>query len=135
MIEIIMVIVIIGILAVAFFPSAKLIGGHAPVAADVIASDIRITQREAMSREIPLSIAFTAGSATYKYALDAAGNGEIRNLAEIGPITVIAQGQTVTFNSLGEPAALTVPLVITVSDGAATNSITVEPYTGMVTTP
>lgn len=133
MMEIIMVIVIIGILAVTVVPRVSLIGGSVPIAADVIASDVRVTQQEAMSRAIPLSISFTAGNATYKYAADAGGNGETRNLAELGPNTSITQGQAVTFNSLGEPVGLSIPLPIVVTDGAATKTIMVEPYTGAVT--
>lgn len=134
MIEIIMVIVIIAVLAVALLPRASLIGGPAPMAADVIASDIHVTQQEAMSRETPLSVSFIAGSAAYTYAADPAGNGETRNLAELGPNTAIAQGQAVTFNSLGEPVGITAPLAILVTDGAAIKTILVEPYTGSVTT-
>lgn len=134
MIEIITVIIIIGILAIALIPRASLIGGPAPMAADLIASDIRVTQREAMIRETPLSVTFAAGSATYQYAADAAGNGEARNLAELGPNTAITQGQTITFNSLGEPAGLAAPLAIMVTDGEAVKTILVEPYTGAVTT-
>ncbi len=131
MIEVITVIVIIGILAVAFLPRTNLIGGYAPMAADVAASDILITQREAMNREIPLSITFATGKAAYQYALDAAGNGQPRNLSEIGPSTSIAHGQTITFNSLGEPVGLTAPVIITITDGTSVNSLTIEPYTGM----
>lgn len=134
MIEIIMVIVIISILAVAILPRVSLFGGPAPMAADLIASDIRVTQREAMSRETGRAVSFMAGSATYKYAADAAGIGEARNLAELGSNTAITQGQTITFNSLGEPVGLAVPLAIVVTDGAATKTIMVEPYTGVVTT-
>ncbi len=134
MMEIIMGIVIIGILAVTVVPRVNLIGGSAPIAADVIASDIHVTQQEAISRETPLSISFTSGNATYKYAADAVGNGETRNLAELGPNTSITQGQAVTFNSLGEPAGLAAPLAIMVTDGAAIKTIMVEPYTGAVTT-
>lgn len=134
MLEIIMVIVIAGILAIALLPRAGLIGGAAPLAADVIASDIRATQRGAMSRETPLSVTFASGNPAYRYAADAAGNGEARNLAELGPNTAIARGQTITFNSLGEPAGLAAPVAITVTDGDAIKTITVEPYTGAITT-
>lgn len=134
MIELIMVIVVMSILAVALLPRAGLIGGSASMAADVIASDIRVTQSEAMSHETARSVSFTAGNATYKYAVDAAGIGEGRTLTELGSNTSIMQGQTITFNSLGEPLGLAVPLAIVVTDGAATKTITVEPYTGAVTT-
>lgn len=130
MIEIIAVIAVIGILGIALIPRANLSGGTAPLAADIIASDIRATQREAMSHETPLSVTFAAGSPAYRYAVDAAGNGEARNLAELGPNTIIARGRTITFNSLGEPAGLTAPAVITVTDGEAAKTIMVEPYTG-----
>lgn len=134
MIEIIMVIVIISILAVALLPRASLIGGSVPTAADVIVSDIRVTQREAMSRETPLSVTFAAGNAAYKYVAEAAGNGEARNLTELAPNTSIIQGQAITFNSLGEPVGLAAPLAIVVTDGAITKTIMVEPYTGAVST-
>lgn len=134
MIEIIMVIVIISILAVALLPHASLIGGPAPMAADLIASDIRATQREAMSHETARSVSFMPGSATYTYAVNAAGIGEGRNLTELGSNISITQGQSITFNSLGEPMGLSIPLAIVVTDGAAIKTITVEPYTGTAAT-
>lgn len=134
MIEMIVVIVLIGILAVVLLPRASLIGGSSPMAADLVASDIRVTQREAMTRETPLSVSFAAGSSSYKYATDAVGNGEMRDLAELGPNTCIGMGKTITFNSLGEPLGLAIPLAIAVTDGATTRTVSVEPYTGKVTT-
>lgn len=134
MIEMIVVIVLIGILAVVLLPRASIIGGSSPIAADLVASDIRVTQREAMTRETPLSVSFTAGSAVYKYATDAVGKGEVRDLLELGPSTSIGLAKTITFNSLGEPLGLALPLAIAVTDGATIKTVTVEPYTGKVTT-
>ena len=120
-IELIMVVVLIGILAVSVVPkfmdtsAISLQGGAAMVAAD-----IRYTQELAMSTHSPKTITFTTSDTFYTV------NSQTMNL----PSRVsISSGATFTFNSLGEPTTGGGSSV-EIQAGSSTKSITVESYTG-----
>ena len=122
-IEIIMVVVLIGILAVSVVPkfmdtsAISLQGGAAMVAAD-----IRYTQELAMSTHSPKTITFTTSDIFYTV------NSQTMNL----PSRVsISSGATFTFNSLGEPTTGGGSSV-EIQAGSSTKTITVESYTGRV---
>jgi prepilin-type N-terminal cleavage/methylation domain-containing protein len=123
LVELIMVVVLISILAVSFVPkfldtSAISLAGAAAMAA----ADIRYTQELAMGTHSPRTIVFTTTN-TY-YTVDS------RNVNLPSKVT-ISSGGTFTFNSLGEPTAGGGSSV-TLSAGAETKTITVDSYTGRV---
>jgi prepilin-type N-terminal cleavage/methylation domain-containing protein len=123
LVELIMVVVLISILAVSFVPkfldtSAISLAGGAAMAA----ADIRYTQELAMGTYSAKTIVFTTTN-TY-YTVDS------RNVNLPSKVT-ISSGATFTFNSLGEPTAGGGSSV-TLSAGAETKTITVESYTGRV---
>jgi prepilin-type N-terminal cleavage/methylation domain-containing protein len=122
-IELIMVVVLIGILAVSIVPkfvdtSAFSLAGGAAMAA----ADIRYTQELAMGTHSSKTIVFTTTN-TY-YTVDS------RNVNLPSRVT-ISSGATFTFNSLGEPTTGG-GSSITLGAGAETKTITVESYTGRV---
>jgi MSHA pilin protein MshC len=123
LVELIMVAVLIGILAVSIVPkfvdtsAISLQGGAAMVAAD-----IRYTQELAMSTHSPKTIIFTTNDTFYTV------NSQTMNL----PSRVsISSGATFTFNSLGEPTTGGGSSV-QITAGGSTKTITVESYTGRV---
>jgi MSHA pilin protein MshC len=123
LVELIMVVVLIGIMAVSVVPkfvdtSAFSLAGGAGMAA----ADIRYAQELAMGTHASKSIVFTSGN-TY-YTVDS------RNVNLPSKVT-ISSGATFTFNSLGEPTTGGGSSV-TLSAGAETKTITVESYTGRV---
>jgi hypothetical protein len=118
-----MVAVLIGILAVSVIPkfvdtsAISLQGGAAMVEAD-----IRYTQELAMSTHSPKTITFTTNDTFYTV------NSQTMNL----PSRVsISSGATFTFNSLGEPTTGGGSSV-QITAGGSTKTITVESYTGRV---
>ena len=122
-IELLMVVVLISILAVSIVPkfvdtsAISLQGGAAMVAAD-----IRYTQELAMSTHTPKTITFTTNDTFYTV------NAQTMNL----PSRVsISSGATFTFNSLGEPTTGGGSSV-EIQAGSSTKTITVESYTGRV---
>jgi len=122
-IELIMVVVLIGILAVSIVPkfmdtsAISLQGGAAMVVAD-----IRYTQELAMSTHAPKTITFSTDDTFYTV------NSQTMNL----PSRVsISNGVSFTFNSLGEPTAGGGSSV-EIEAGSSTKTITVESYTGRV---
>jgi prepilin-type N-terminal cleavage/methylation domain-containing protein len=123
LVELIMVVVLIGILAVSVVPKfvdtsvISLLGGAAMVEAD-----IRYTQELAMSTHSPKTITFTTNDTFYTV------NSQTMNL----PSRVsISSGATFTFNSLGEPTTGGGSSV-QITAGGSTKTITVESYTGRV---
>jgi MSHA pilin protein MshC len=123
LVELIMVVVLIGILAVSVVPkfvdtsAISLQGGAAMVVAD-----IRYTQELAMGTHTPKTITFTTNNTFYTV------NSQTMNL----PSRVsISNGATFTFNSLGEPTAGGGSSV-EIQAGSSTKTITVESYTGRV---
>ena len=123
LVELIMVVVLIGILAVSVVP--KLVDTSAislQGAAAMIAADIRYTQELAMSTHAPKTITFINDDTFYTV------NSQIMNL----PSRVsISSGATFTFNSLGEPTSGGGSSV-EIEAGSSTKTITVESYTGRV---
>ena len=123
LVELIMVVVLIGILAVSIVPkfvdtsAISLAGGAAMVEAD-----IRYTQELAMSTHSPKTITFTTNDTFYT------ANSQTMNL----PSRVyISNGATFTFNSLGEPTTGGGSSV-QITAGGSTKTITVDSYTGRV---
>jgi MSHA pilin protein MshC len=123
LVELIMVVVLIGILAVSVVPKVvdtsaiSLQGGAAMVVAD-----IRYTQELAMGTHTPKTITFATNDTFYTV------NSQTMNL----PSRVsISSGATFTFNSLGEPTAGGGSSV-EIQAGSSTKTITVESYTGRV---
>jgi prepilin-type N-terminal cleavage/methylation domain-containing protein len=123
LVELIMVVVLIGILAVSVVPKFvdtsgfSLAGGAAMAAAD-----IRYTQELAMGTHSSKTIVFTT-SKTY-YTVDS-------QTVNLPSKVSISSGATFTFNSLGEPTTGG-GSTVTLSAGAETKTITVESYTGRV---
>ena len=122
-IELMMVVVLIGILAVSVVPkfvdtsAISLVG-----AAAMVAADIRYTQELAMSTNSSKTIVFTTSNDNYTV--------DSRNV-DLPSKVSISSGMTFTFNSLGEPTTGGGSSV-TLSAGAETKTITVENYTGRV---
>ena len=122
-IEIIMVVVLIGILAVSVVPkfmdtsAISLQGGAAMVRAD-----IRYTQELAMSTHAPKTIAFTTNDTSYTV---------VSQTVDLPSKVSISSGATFTFNSLGEPTTGGGSSV-EIQAGSSTKTITVESYTGRV---
>jgi prepilin-type N-terminal cleavage/methylation domain-containing protein len=125
LVELIMVVVLIGILAVSVVPKFvdtsgfSLAGGAAMAAAD-----IRYTQELAMGTHSSKTIVFTTSN-TY-YTVDS-------QTVNLPSKVSISSGATFTFNSLGEPTTGG-GSTVTLSAGAETKRITVESYTGRVST-
>jgi len=130
MIELVMVIVIIGILAVVVAPRINIGASSVSTGAELVASDITLTQLEAMSRHKQITISVTSGTQTYTY-----GNGRTRNLGEINAGLTVSSATPITFNSLGEPVGTTTAKTITLASGTSTKTVTVLPYTGKVSIP
>ena len=122
LVEIIMVVVLMGILAVSVVPkfvdtSAFSLAGGAAMAV----ADIRYTQELAMGTHSSKTIVFTTSNNFYTV------NSQTVNLPSK---VTISSGATFTFNSLGEPTSGGGS--VTLSAGAETETITVESYTGRV---
>ena len=122
-IELMMVVVLIGILAVSVVPKFVDTSGISLVgAAAMVAADIRYTQELAMSTNSSKTIVFTTSNDNYTV--------DSRNV-DLPSKVSISSGMTFTFNSLGEPTTGGGSSV-TLSAGAETKTITVENYTGRV---
>lgn len=128
LIEVVAVIIIMAVLCAIVIPKVSVGSFNLRNASYVVASDIVITQMEAMTMHRQFAVNISEGSTTYSY-----GNGHNRDLSEISPNLSFSAGSPMTFNSLGEPLELTGQMVITITNGSATQSITVEPYTGKLT--
>ena len=137
LIELVIVIILLGIIAAVAIPKINTDAGQVPPAADIVASDIQYTQMYAMTNNTSSCITLATNTATYNYAgtyaAGACTGGATRNLASVGANVTISAGQTIAFNSLGEPYGLAAAATITVASGGNTKNITVSPYTGKVT--
>jgi len=125
-IELIMVIIIIGVIAVTAVPKFTSMGNVSVMgAAQMIQADIRYTQELAMAEhtETGKRIEFTSGADSYTTV-----DLEIRDLPSG---VTIDNDFTVTFNSLGEPTAGGGDSVIILA-GGETGTIKVTKYTGKV---
>ena len=133
LIEVVMVMVIVGILAVTVMPKINsTLPGAASVdgAAYMVASDIRYAQEYAMANRVSKEIRFTSGSESYSFSptsgLDP--SGQLQG-------ATIGTTRTITFNSLGEPISIpvgTASVTISISGIGGTKTITVSNYTGKV---
>jgi MSHA pilin protein MshC len=129
LVEIIMVIVLISIISVSIMPkfistsSFSLVGGAA-----MIVADIRYTQELAMSSHENKKIRFTQSSSTY--TLRNSDDSVFRTVELPSRVTVSSSDFTFEFNSLGEP--VNGGGSVTIEAGGNPKSITVESYTGMV---
>jgi MSHA pilin protein MshC len=123
LVELIMVVVLISILAVSVVPKFLDTSGFSLAGgASMAAADIRYTQELAMGTHASKSIVFTSGNTYYTV-----GSQTVNLPSKVS----ISSGATFTFNSLGEPTAGGGGSV-TLSAGAETKTITVESYTGRV---
>jgi len=156
LIELVMVVILLGILAITVVPKIDLASNLATPAADMVAGDIQYTQLNAMIKNASLCISFTNGLSTYNYAATCGGvacatctGGTPRDLlSAIGPdvtVTVTTGPQIIAFNGKGEPYGSTagntactstvgLAKITVASDAANTNTKTVIvcPYTGKV---
>jgi prepilin-type N-terminal cleavage/methylation domain-containing protein len=130
LIEVIVVMIIIGIVAVIVLPKIDF-GGTSSIAsvdgaANMIASDIRYAQEFAMATRTSKTITFSAGGNSYSF-------NPTNNLDPTGqlPYGVTTTALTLTFNSLGEPT-VGGGSSVTVSGGGQTRTISVVNYTGKV---
>ena len=123
LVELIMVVVLISILAVSVVPKFLDTSAFSLVgAASMAAADIRYTQELAMGTHASKSIVFTSGNTYYTV-----GSQTVNLPSKVN----ISSGATFTFNSLGEPTTGGGSSV-TLSAGAETKTITVDSYTGRV---
>ena len=143
-IELIMTIVILGVLAAYATPRFSSTSDFSVAgAAEVVASDVTYTQREAMSTRQSLDITYIDTN-TYTYVSNT--TRDINDISadvtvSFGTETISASADPITFNSLGEPTfgftklatATKIQRTITVQEGAVLKCIVVEPYTGKVT--
>jgi len=130
MMELIMVVVLIAVVSVSVLPkffdtSSITVEG----AAEMVAADIRYTQEIAMSSNDNKKVDFTQDSSTY--TLKNSDDSVFRTVKLPSGVTVSSASIIFTFNSLGEPTAGGGSSV-TLSAGADTKTITVDSYTGRV---
>ncbi len=127
-VELIIVMLVLGMLTVSFvFRNPFTTGDYSTIAADQLIADIRYVQMRAMGLGSSQNILFTNGSGTYSIR-DASNNViEQKNLP--GKITIVSTtfGNTLSFNSLGEPNIGTTNRSITLSAGSP---ITITAITG-----
>lgn len=129
LIELVMIIVLIGILAVSVVPkflstsAFKLEGGAAMVAAD-----IRYAQELAMSTHAARKVAFTQSSGTY--SLKNSDDTVFQTVELPSGVTVSSSNITFTFSSLGDPVGGGGS--ITIEAGGNQKTINVEDDTGQV---
>jgi type II secretory pathway pseudopilin PulG len=165
LIESILIIVILVILgAVAFLALGDMTGTKAPALARRLQSDITYAQRLAMTRHLRYRVYFNAAPApasgyavvndadgdsswgeTGEFAPNPAGGGNLSvalNAGTYSGITISAVGFTggfVEFSSLGVPfdgaGQLSAAKTVTVAGGSATQTVTVQPQTGRVSSP
>jgi prepilin-type N-terminal cleavage/methylation domain-containing protein len=136
LIEVIVVMIIIGIVAVIVLPKIDFGGTSSKASVDggayMIASDIRYAQEFAMANRVSKSVIFTSGSSVYTFLSNPACTSD--NLDPSGRLpsgVTIATTITFTFNSLGEPTAGGGSSV-SVSGGGQSKTVTVLNYTGKV---
>lgn len=133
--ETIMVISIVSILALYAYPLLTA-PSQFPLdaAANVVESDIRLTQIGAMTKGARRTVIFAGGSGEYVYNNDSdAASGLTRDLKEIGGSITIGSDLIIAFNSRGEPIGQRAMIVIIKTRGKERRVI-VEPYTGITKT-
>jgi len=124
-IEAIIVILIIGILASILMYRYNISQEtEATVATDMLVADIQYTQAKAMASGIQQSIAFTNGSGSYALP------GEQKKLPDgVFVISTSLPGNTLIFNTLGEPMFGNTDRTIVLTGGRA---LTIYAITGKV---
>lgn len=138
LIEVILIMVIVGILAVTVMPRIDFtLPGATSVygAAYMVASDIRYVQECAMANRVSKSITFTSGQNSYTFPATAPSTSPLDPSGRLPSGVTIGTTITITFNSLGEPISIPVgtgSVTISVSGVGGTRTITVLNYTGKV---
>ena len=153
MVELIVVMVLVGILAVVAIPKLVSIQTYDTVGfADRVMSALRFAQKQAIAKRRNVCVSFTASTVSFTYAA-AAGSGVSCTLNLTGPAgqnpyTIAPERSGVAFSAVpagfgfsalgrtidtGTFAALTTAQVITVT-GDGSTTIRVEPETGYVHT-
>ncbi|OPY79710.1 MAG: hypothetical protein A4E64_00354 [Syntrophorhabdus sp. PtaU1.Bin058] len=120
-VELIIVMMVLSVLVVSIGFKMNTATGKANVAADQLIADIRYVQVRAMGMGTSQGITFTIGSDTYT------AGGEQKNLPGNVAVTGTSFGNTLTFNSLGEPTFGTGSGTIDLSGG---RTITIYGITG-----
>ena len=135
LIEIIVVLTLLGIIAVALTVTLLDDSRELTAEANMLKANIRYAQIRALSDTTPWQISFTSGS----YNLSVPGATRSENLPEEGSSThafpagisiSAGGGTTVAFNSWGSPGASDITLTLT--DGSDTRSIIITRETGYV---
>lgn len=121
LLEVVVVILILGILGLAAYPSLVSTGRFtAGLAAEMAATEIRAAQGRALFSGIPQTISFSGNTFT--------ANGRTGNL----PGNAHAEEQTISFNRFGEPTS-GADESFSVSSGGEIRTLTVANLTGKVT--
>ena len=148
LIELVMIIVLLGIIAVFVAPRMPdVTGTKAAAFRDKLRADIRYAQSLAMTRNARFRVHFNAAPAPNPgYAVTDSANVVVQDPAGGGPLSVtlmagnyagisVSPNTTIEFDSLGRPydntgTLLTVAAILTVNPGVLT--VTVSPQTGTV---
>jgi prepilin-type N-terminal cleavage/methylation domain-containing protein len=131
-IELLMVIVLLGILAVSVVPKFVDTSGFSlEGAASMVVADLRYTQELAMSSHDAKKVEFTQNSSTY--TLKNSDESVVKTVELPSGVSVSSSDITFSFNSLGEPTTGGGSSV-TLSAGSQTKTVAVESYTGRVST-
>jgi MSHA pilin protein MshC len=151
-IELAVILILVGILAVTVLPRFSLLGGfEAQGFADQLRSLIRYGQKTAVAQRRNVAVTYTTdGAAICSYtgaatpcAAGCAGAADVAAIAlpggsfRVAGATTTMVGGTVCFDAVGRPhqggTALAAPLSIGISDsGALAQAIVIEPETGYV---
>lgn len=133
LVELVMVIVIIGVLAVFALPALDLTSFRLRGFADELKAQTAAMQRLALTQRRPVVATFTTTGATYAYA----AGGTIASVTcpvSNSPCLAESGTRTVTFNANNSGSAVTSTggaLPITVSYGATSMSYQIETETGL----
>jgi len=155
LIELVMVLVLIGILAVAVIPKTTATKGNIRLqaACQKVALDLRYMQQMAMAQRVRFGISFDTGDESYfgyrvntgTKATDPHTQGDLEvefdEMAEFNDIVIASTdfSDAVEFDSIGTPYdgngdALSSEGVLTLetTDGASSKTVRIEPVTGKV---
>jgi type II secretion system protein H len=146
LIELMIVLVIIGIAAAMAVPMISS-GASFQIrsAANLVAADLEYAKSLAISRGRPYRVVFDAANESYRIedstnaAVAPPGRKspvDFRAESRINDVVIVSADfggtETVTFDSLGSPQALTSQGVVTLQAGSLTRTVTVEPVTGFI---
>ncbi len=139
LIEVVLIMVIVGILAVLLMPRVNFTltaTASAEGAANMVASDIRYVQECAMANRVSKSITFTASQNFYAFPATVPSSSNLDPSGRLPQGVTTLDNLTITFNSLGEPTSI--PAVnpyyvdIRVSAGGTTKTVRTWCFTGKV---